>query len=575
MIATVSKRLALAAICLLICGEAWGGDPVKMKEYNGPYPINELGMGLSGGGPVLRVNGVVIQPIADDNEDVTLTISADSQKWKLLKEYTPWVDVNRAGYYTDIGTGNNTTLVFSGPRDEGYVATTAISSGARIGLWLLNDTNGNAVFDGNDSYLFSERYLTRNSWANEHQWFMVYDVRSYKYAGASYYFDSPTDDFSFSGDYDYLVFADDDHTSANFDQNDMIYGITCNRPPVATCPGDTNIFLCNLQQVIIPGFSASDPDGNLASTQVNIGTLVGGSVRFTPSSSGNYQIKLIATDTWGVADTCITNVSVNLNRAPDAVSPSNQTLFVCDLSQICIPGFTASDPDGNLVSKTLQGGTLSGDIACFTPVMGANTLRLIATDACGKADTSITVVTINANNPPITTSPANQSLFVCDLSQLCLPGFLATDTDGNLATTVLIGGTIHGDTACFTPAIGTNTLKLIATDACGAADTSITVITVSLNSAPVAVSPSNQTMFVCDLSQICLPGFTATDVDNNILSRVVLGGALSGETACFNPVVGPNTLTFIVTDACGKADTSVTVITVGKVSYTHQRLPTN
>ncbi len=149
----------------------------------------------------------------------------------------------------------------------------------------------------------------------------------------------------------------------------------------------------------------------------------------------------MATDACGLTDTSITVVTVTQNRAPDAVSPANSSQFVCALTEIRLPGFTATDPDGNLVSKILTGGTLHGDTAYFTPVVGANTLKLVATDACGLTDTSITVVTVTLNHPPDAVSPPNSNQFVCALTEIRLPGFTATDPDGNLTSKVLTGGT--------------------------------------------------------------------------------------------------------------------------------------
>ncbi|HBY99822.1 MAG TPA: hypothetical protein DEO84_00745, partial [candidate division Zixibacteria bacterium] len=77
-------------------------------------------------------------------------------------------------------------------------------------------------------------------------------------------------------------------------------------------------------------------------------------------------------------DTSFTVVTITLNHAPDAVSPANSNQFVCALTEIRLPGFTATDVDGNLSTKVLTGGVLHGDTAYFTPVVGANTLRLVA-----------------------------------------------------------------------------------------------------------------------------------------------------------------------------------------------------
>ncbi|OGC91066.1 MAG: hypothetical protein A2W25_14000 [candidate division Zixibacteria bacterium RBG_16_53_22] len=361
------------------------------------------------------------------------------------------------------------------------------------------------------------------------------------------------------GDFHFTVAAIDECGKA--DTAEYGVGIVYNSPPVAITPLNQIIQTCNLGQICIPGFTASDPDDNLVSKTLVGGTLHGDTACFTPVAGAN-TLKLIATDACGVTDTSITIVTVDLNRPPVAVTPSNQNMFVCNLNQVCLPGFSASDPDGNLASTILIGGTLQGDDACFTPVVGPNTLTLIATDACGAADTSVTVVTVGLNRPPVAIAPADQNMFVCNLSQICIPGFISSDPDGNIVSRVIQGGSLHGDTACFVPAPGPNTIRLIVTDACGLADTAQTVVTIAVNQPPVAVTPSNQDMFVCSLDQVCLPGFSASDPDGNLASTILIGGTLQGNNACFTPVVGPNTLTLIATDACGAADTSATVVTV-------------
>ncbi|MBN4056727.1 T9SS type A sorting domain-containing protein [bacterium AH-315-J21] len=337
--------------------------------------------------------------------------------------------------------------------------------------------------------------------------------------------------------------------------------VTVNAAPVVACPTDLTLFVCDLSDICLPGFSATDSDGNLMSASVDNGSLSGDTVCFTPVAGVN-TITLIATDSCGVADTCVTTVTVTLNSAPVTSSPADDTLFVCDMSAICLPGFGASDADGNLSALSVTGGSLSGNTVCFTPVMGANIITLIATDSCGLADTSVTTVIVAINNGPVVACPTDLSLFVCDLSDICLPGFGATDSDGNLMSAIVDNGSLSGDTVCFTPVVGANTITMIATDSCGVADTCVTTVTIALNAAPVATSPANSALFVCDLSQICLPGFTATDSDGNLATMAVIGGTLSNDTVCFTPVAGANTLTFIATDSCGLADTSITTITV-------------
>ncbi|MEW5995284.1 MAG: hypothetical protein AB1744_12955, partial [Candidatus Zixiibacteriota bacterium] len=71
--------------------------------------------------------------------------------------------------------------------------------------------------------------------------------------------------------------------------------VDCNNPPEVTCPESTTVFLCDLTEVCIPGFSCFDPDGNLVSCSTSLGTLSGDTVCFTPTGEGTYEIILTAT----------------------------------------------------------------------------------------------------------------------------------------------------------------------------------------------------------------------------------------------------------------------------------------
>lgn len=176
--------------------------------------------------PTLKVDDNVVASMNADSTDLTLSFATNQQTWTILGEVTPHDMKNRLGYYTDLGTGTAQTDIFSGPDAVGASTTTNIAAGTDIGLHLLNDLNSNLVYDGTDSYLFSERNLTKGSFADDHQWFALYDVSSYGYAEYKY----ASDNWSDWGDYDYLLFIDDDHTSANWDHNDMIVGINSVNP---------------------------------------------------------------------------------------------------------------------------------------------------------------------------------------------------------------------------------------------------------------------------------------------------------------------------------------------------------
>ena len=336
----------------------------------------------------------------------------------------------------------------------------------------------------------------------------------------------------------------------------------CNTCPVATCHADTSIFLCSSQPVCISGFSCFDADGNLVSCTAVGGTLSGNTICFTPDTSGTYKLKLIALDSYGCADTCITHVTVKINQPPEALCHGDTTLYLCNLNQVCLAGFSGKDNDNNLKSVTVTGGTLSGNTVCFTPVAGQNTIRLISEDSCGAKDTCFTNVTVVLNRPPVVTCHSDTTIFRCSAAPVCLDGYSATDPDGNLKTVVVTGGTLSGNQVCFTPVVGTNTITLTATDSCGAQVSCMTTVTVVENQPPSVTCHNDTTIFVCDLSEICLSGYSAFDPDGNLTSVVAGGGTLNGNSICFTPVPGLNTLTLTATDACGAQASCQTKVTI-------------
>ncbi len=90
------------------------------------------------------------------------------------------------------------------------------------------------------------------------------------------------------------------------------------------------------------------------------------------------------------------------NRPPKVVEPPETAVFVWTPKAICIPGFSASDPDQNINDIFPVGGTFANNSICFNPVAGENIIGLIARDFCGLEDSGKTVVTVTmAYNRPI------------------------------------------------------------------------------------------------------------------------------------------------------------------------------
>ncbi|MFQ6007571.1 MAG: T9SS type A sorting domain-containing protein, partial [Candidatus Zixiibacteriota bacterium] len=289
---------------------------------------------------------------------------------------------------------------------------------------------------------------------------------------------------------------------------------------------------------------------------------------FTPVAGIN-QLTLICVDSCVAADTCETFVYVELNSPPVATCPGNDTLLVCDTSEICIASFSASDPDNNLDTIYVFGGTLSGDTVCFTPVEGDNSLTLVAVDSCGDADTCQTVIHIDFNLAPFVfhdTDFITYPPFICEPDTICVP-YWVVDADNNVILEELLEGVGIIDTVnnlvCFwADTTGIYHFVIQVTDSCNVTDVDTMDLSITLNSPPTATCSGDDTLFVCDLSDICISGFSASDPDNNLQSITVTGGTLSGDTVCFTPVAGNNAITLIATDSCGAADTCQTNIYV-------------
>ncbi len=538
----------------------------------------------TGAVPSLYVNGNLQTPLASSQQDVLISFCSGKQEWKLLQEYTEWDNVNRFGYYTDLGVGHNTVLVFSGPDAAGAKDTTNITAGARIGLWLLNDQNGNGHYDGNDSYLFSERMLTRGSTVGEHQWFMVYDVSAFKGTGATYFFDTFTEDFTTSGDFDYLIYIDDDHTDANMDHNDMIVGaISLGNPPVITAPDSTKI-LCNPDTIRFT-VTATDIDaGDSLTLQKTSGpgtfnTVTGtsplsGLLKYYVTASGTYNFIFKATDKCGKVDYDTSTYIITMNSAPTVTGPADKNIALCTLpATISVKPFTFSDPNNNIQSKSTSKGTLSGDSVYYTATTsGPDTIIVTVTDSCGALDKDTVIVTKTVNSPPVVTGP-DSSKFFCGPDTI---RFTVTATDPNSGDTLTLSGPgiatpikglspLSANIKIYINSAGTYDYIYTVTDKCGATDKDTATWVISFNSPPSVTAPDSN-KFICYTNDSVNFNVNATDPNtgqNLILEKVSGPGSfttvngsspLTGTQKWAPSAAGTYNFIYKVTDACSAVD---------------------
>lgn len=286
---------------------------------------------------------------------------------------------------------------------------------------------------------------------------------------------------------------------------------------------------------------------------------------FDADTAGVYEIIVTVTDSCNNigADTAL--VTVSMNSAPVASAGADIGLFHCELAQVCFD-VTFSDPDGNLTLTELYSGpgSLNGTQICFTlTIAGANTFVIHAVDECGLEDFDTVVVTVDLNDPPVAADPSPVTVFQCVGTELCHT-FTATDPNGGTLVWTHIAGSgdiTSGGEFCFIPTTsGSYSAVVAVTDSCGSADTTSIQYDVTINSAPVAVDPSTpMALFQCTATEVCYQ-FDADDVDGHSLAwtKDAGDGILSGSGLwCFTPTGSDSySITAIVTDSCGAADTT-------------------
>ena len=336
-----------------------------------------------------------------------------------------------------------------------------------------------------------------------------------------------------------------------------------NLPPIADCPSDTNVFLCEIQEVCLTGFGATDPDNNLVSIEIFGGVLSGDTVCFTPVEGTN-TITLIATDSCGVADTCATIVTVSLGQPPFITANAPEEINLCLPETICI-NFAVGDPDNDIDSVWTNFGQIENYRVCFeADTSGFYQLVLTVVDSCGFSAVDSFEIFISINQPPVIVAADTTDNYFCEgANQVCVKLTINNPIGGLTGSSNLGVFNASDSTVCFyVDSSGRYCDDVIITNSCGLSDTISYCIDVIVNQPPLAVCPPNDTINSCDPAQICLPGFTATDLDGNIAGVTVIGGTLSGDTVCFDPILGDNVITLIVTDSCGLADTCTTIITI-------------
>ncbi len=202
---------------------------------------------------------------------------------------------------------------------------------------------------------------------------------------------------------------------------------------------------------------------------------------------------------------------------------------------------------------------------CFTAdTSGLYELVATASDACGNIGSDTMYIDITRNSAPEASAGVDKNFFQCSLSEICF-GVGFSDIDMNIASTALVSGpgTLTGNQICFTPtSAGSTTFIIEAVDSCGLSDLDTVIVTVAVNSSPIAVVPDTFNLFQCNPELVCYT-FSATDGDNDSLTWSLISGAgsisTSGEYCLMPTLSGIYTAMVQVADTCGATDTAMIV----------------
>jgi hypothetical protein len=273
-----------------------------------------------------------------------------------------------------------------------------------------------------------------------------------------------------------------------------------NTTPVVTIDAPPDVFVCDVGDTVCVDMTITDPDNGLtAQSQFGWVDLSDSTVCFTVDTSGYYCNMVTITDSCGSSDVqgyCI-NIEVN---TPPVCSSSDEYHFVCDDTTFNIP-FMAYDADGNLESctKTSGPGSYAGGIWTFTTNgTGVYAATFECVDSCGAVCEGEAVITVTVNSGPIAECPANETIVINSLAEICIPGFSCFDADDNLAgCSVSVNGVMQeliGDEVCFLPEWGENTIILYAVDECEKTDDCTTIIFVTWQCPVITIEKSHETL---------------------------------------------------------------------------------
>ena len=332
--------------------------------------------------------------------------------------------------------------------------------------------------------------------------------------------------------------------------------------PIITCPTNLEIFCA-------PGVNVTDEINTwiaLATATDNCDTDVEITTDFNPANlpvlcGDPITITFTATDDCGNVATCQANVTFDDNEAPTITCPASLEITCTATTDLLaeinawIALATATDNCDTDVAITTDFNPANLPALCGDPI----TVTFTATDDCGNTAICQTNVTLDDNEAPTITCPAN-------LEIICAPGvnvtdaintwiILATATD-NCDTDVDITTNFDPNNLpelCGDPI----TVTFTATDDCGNTATCTATIKLDDDIPPTFDEIPDNLDITCVSDLPALGSITATD---NCSAAKISFTEVVSDSVCINTKT--ITRTWIAADDCGNSTTAIQIITI-------------
>ncbi len=337
------------------------------------------------------------------------------------------------------------------------------------------------------------------------------------------------------------------------------------RVDITACDGGATFCDTTVTVNALPGCSVNGPDSVCPGSTNNHCAPAGlGSYSWTISGGGGTIIGSSTGQcvTVQASGTCGTSYTLNLTVTGACASSCSKTVLVKDNIKptiVCPADIVASN--GNCCANVSFAPTVndncSATFVCTPPSgfcfpVGMTTVKCVATDVCGNKDSCTFKITVTDTTKPTIVCPAN-IVKNTDPGLCCAAATFAPTTGDNCPGQTFTCTPPSG--TCFP--VGVNPVKCVVTDAAGNKDSCSFTVTVTDNSKPTIVCPSNISKSN-DPGQCCAAATFAPTTGDNCPGETFSCTPPSG--TCFG--IGTTPVKCVVTDAAGNKDSCTFTVTV-------------